>query len=244
MFEEQTKDFIYTDEFKEFFGDWEDRAKKYSVVTDIQGYPKIMYHQTSKEALEEIKRKGFKEGKESAGKYDPETPYGFFFKSHDKDIGLEGKEQLKGYLNIRNPFVANDRNDMVSKIKSDEYHKLLYRLKQIDISYNKKLDEAIKNEDYLEERKRLRKKINSGELSDEEIEQELKKARSKVDNILEEWKQKYDETALEAKIKLNNYLKSKGYDGFILHNDEGGMFKSNTDTYVIFSPKQFMPIKK
>lgn len=215
LFEEVNKEFILTDEFKKFFGDWE-KDGDISVVTDRFGKPLRVYHQTSKENKESILKRGFEYGKELASKHDPFTPYGFFFKSHNKDIGLKGKEQLEGYLNIRNPFIVDNQKDMIGRIKNDKYHKLLEKLNSIDTHYNKKIDDLLDVNDYDED---------------------------KLKPIFKKWEEKYNTTALQAKSELDKYIKSKGYDGFILKEDVGGIGKAITDTYVIFSPKQFIPIK-
>ena len=222
----ENNDLIYTKEFKSFFGDWENDKENSSVIVDDNDKPKIVYHQTKKEYVEDILTHGFKFSNEKHSKFDFETPYGHFFKSSDKDIGLEGKSQIKGYLNVRNPIVFLDRNDIKNRISniSKKYATLYNDIEKIDFKYNSIID------NYLKEFKKERRNLNN---------KSIEKYKKEKKEIFKKWESEYNKIALKLKQELDRVIKRLGYDGFIIKNDEGS-FGRYTDTIIIFNPNQFL----
>ena len=72
-------------QFKRWFGDWQNDPANASKVVNADGTPKVVYHQTG--GLFTV----FDTRREGAGSRDEGTPFGIFLKSSDRDIGLSGK---------------------------------------------------------------------------------------------------------------------------------------------------------
>ena len=100
---ERGKNITESQQFKRWFGDWQNHPNNASKVVNADGTPKILYHQTGEDfTVFDPRHKG-------SGSNDDGTPFGIFMKPEDNDIGLNGKKQMALYARIVNPFVANDR---------------------------------------------------------------------------------------------------------------------------------------
>lgn len=64
------------------------KPKESSKAINLDGTPKVLYHQTENDFTV------FDTRREGAGTRDDGTPFGIFLKSSDKDIGLRGKKQM------------------------------------------------------------------------------------------------------------------------------------------------------
>lgn len=74
---------------------------------DGNGEPLVVYHQTGNDfTVFDTKHTG-------AGEFDSEMPTGIFMKPTNSNIGLSGNKQMALYANIRNPFIANSRKELV-----------------------------------------------------------------------------------------------------------------------------------
>lgn len=81
-------------QFKRWFGDWQNDPANASKVVNGDGTPKVVYHQTG--GLLTV----FDTRREGAGSRDEGTPFGIFLKSSDRGIGLSGKFQMGLYADI------------------------------------------------------------------------------------------------------------------------------------------------
>lgn len=105
---------IYTDEFKNWFGDWEKSSNESSMVVDKQGMPLVVYHGTDKKFDKFIVKNG-----------------SWFITN--KDEALEyGTNILSCYLNIRNLYVGSHEENakygikvLINKIKSKNFDGIL-----------------------------------------------------------------------------------------------------------------------
>ena len=75
-------------QFKRWFGDWQNHPEKASKVVNEDGTPKLVYHQTGESFMV------FETRHEGAGMSDADTPFGIFLKSSDKDIGLRKNRHI------------------------------------------------------------------------------------------------------------------------------------------------------
>lgn len=73
-----------TENFKKWFGDWQNDPAKASKVVNADGTPKVLYHQTSADFT------FFEPRHEGAGTRGQDTPFGIFMKSSDRNIGVKG----------------------------------------------------------------------------------------------------------------------------------------------------------
>lgn len=98
-------------QFKRWFGDWQNHPESASKVVNKDGTPKVVYHQTENEfSIFDTRHEG-------AGTRDEQTPFGIFLKS-SRDIGLRGKKQMALYADIRNPLVAQDRASLSKQLRT------------------------------------------------------------------------------------------------------------------------------
>lgn len=217
--------------FYEWFGD--------SKVVDADGKPLVVYHQTG-----EIFNT-FETGLEKAGKFDYETPSGFFFKSNDKDIGIRGNIQMPVYLKAQNTLSFVNRHTIqkywVDKI--DGYSKLLENYKNVDRDYGQK------SKDLDNEFDKAIEVLESSEVYKNASDEEQYKMRSDlVDNFdttdfFEEWKNAGNKIAEQMKALVNDYIAKNDIELVKIENDEGGIGKRTTDSFIVFKPTQIKSVK-
>ena len=218
-------------QFKRWFGDWQNHPETASKVVNEDGTPKIVYHQTENEfTVFDTRRNG-------AGTRDNQTPFGIFLKSSDRDIGLRGKNQMALYANIRNPLVAQNRSDLTRQLRSisPEYDALMSEHAQLDAEYKQKFEDA-KNAlvSFLTNWRKEHPGEDSRTLYGTP---EFERVYDLEDSVTEEWTNKADDISLKAKEALTNALRQAGYDGIILARDEGS-FGRGTDAYIALNPEQ------
>ena len=137
-----------TENFKKWFGDWQNDPARASKVVNEDGTPKVVYHQTAEDFTV------FEPRHQGAGTRDSDTPFGIFMKSSDKNIGLNGEKQMALYAKIVNPLTVIDRADLIYQLKmiSPEYVKAAVELRELNDAYQKKYDDATKAfQDYIVE---------------------------------------------------------------------------------------------
>ena len=113
-------EYVRTNDFKKWFGDWESKPTSSSKIVDENGEPMIVYHGTK------VKFNNFDTDKQKIGWLGK----GFYF-TNDKDVTKEyGKSTMKIFLNIKNPFIVKgeEPNDVYREINAKYYIK-----KQVDI---------------------------------------------------------------------------------------------------------------
>lgn len=217
--------------FYEWFGD--------SKVVDADGKPLVVYHQTG-----EIFNT-FETGLEKAGKFDYETPSGFFFKSNDKDIGIRGNIQMPVYLKAQNTLSFVNRNTIQKywADKIDGYSKLLENYKNVDRDYERK------SKDLDDEFDKVIEVLESSEAYKNASDEEQYKMRSDlVDNFdttdfFEEWKNAGNKIAEQMKALVNDYIAKNDIELVKIENDEGGIGKRTTDSFIVFKPTQIKSVK-
>lgn len=129
---EKEHDVTETENFKKWFND--------SKIVDKNGKPKILFHGTNSN-FTEFKTDMIASGTGNYGY----MGLGFYFSDDEKESKSYGKNIMKTYLSIKNPFIANDKN-LEKYAEKFGYEKkpvavdtnwLLKKLKEKDIvSYN------------------------------------------------------------------------------------------------------------
>ena len=216
-------------QFVRWFGDWQNKPKTASKVVDGNGEPLVVYHQTGNDfTVFDTKHTG-------AGEFDSEMPTGIFMKPTNSNIGLSGNKQMALYANIRNPFIANSRKELVDfYIKNiDGYSDAKNEVKRIDSEYKQKFQDEMKREN--QEYQKLWVARKNGEISEEEYQKAV--SRDALDDLLEEWHNKVNEASKKAKSLIDDYFRSSNYDGVIVNNDVGS-FGRSTKTYIAFENTQ------
>ncbi len=85
-------------------GDMEAAQRMVDQAAKKNGYiPAVRYHQTDKKFTE------FRTDQPKAGRNDSETPNGIFFKTDDRNIGLDGDIQMEAYLKTENTLYFGGR---------------------------------------------------------------------------------------------------------------------------------------
>lgn len=218
-------------QFKRWFGDWQNKPETASKVVNADGTPKVVYHQTGNDfTIFDVRKNG-------AGTRDNETPFGIFLKSSIRDIGLNGKKQMALYANIRNPLYAQDRADLTRQFRklSPEYDAIRQEHAALDKEYKQKFEDAKRNFiNFLTEWKKNHPGESSRSLYGTP---EFERVFDAEDAVVEEWTSKADALSVRAKEVLTDALKQAGYDGVILANDAGSWGRS-TDAYIALSENQ------
>lgn len=218
-------------QFKRWFGDWQNKPETASKVVNADGTPKVVYHQTGNDfTIFDVRKNG-------AGTRDNETPFGIFLKSSSRDIGLNGKKQMALYANIRNPLYARDRADLTRQLRelSPEYDAIRQEHAALDKKYKQKFEDAKKNfVNFLTEWKKNHPGESSRSLYGTP---EFERVFDAEDSVVEEWTSKADALSVRAKEVLTDAIKQAGFDGVVLANDAGSWGRS-TDAYIALSENQ------
>lgn len=203
-------------------GDMETAQRMVDEAAKAAGYTVKAYHQTARDFTV------FNTDNPKAGLNDSETPNGIFFKTNDHDIGLEGKKQMAGYLNVGNVLDFNDRAEA-----NKWYRK--------NVEGYEALDVAMKDEV-----KRIEEKMNAIErdmFRDGITDEEYETFDSEWNELLEEMRGIENEYRGKLRELLNDYflIDSSGYDSIHLRYDghryvEGK--REDVETYIVFKNTQ------
>lgn len=220
-----------TENFKKWFGDWQNDPAKASKVVNADGTPKVLYHQTSADFTI------FEPRHEGAGTRDQDTPFGIFMKSSDRNIGVKGEKQMALYARIVNPLRVTDRADLMYQLKkiSPEYEKVSAELRSLNDAYQQKHEDAKKAfADYIVKWRQENPNASRTAIYDDAGFNEVYEAE---DNVLDEWETEARKVELRSKEAITRDLEKQGYDGVIIQTDKGS-FGRSTDAYIALHPEQ------
>lgn len=218
-------------QFKRWFGDWQNDPAHASKVVNADGTPKVVYHQTDADFTI------FDPRHEGAGTRDSDTPFGIFLKSSDKNIGLKGSKQMPLYVDIKNPLTVRNREQLIHELQkiSDGYATALAEHQALDAQYKQKTDDAIRElREYMVQWRRDNPDASRTALYDDSRFNQLFNAE---DNLTDEWESKAREIELRSKEAITRDLEAAGYDGVIIQQDVGS-FGRSTDAYIALHPEQ------
>lgn len=220
-----------TENFKKWFGDWQNDPANASKVVNEDGTPKVLYHQTSADFTI------FEPRHEGAGTRDQDTPFGIFMKSSDRNIGVKGEKQMALYARIVNPLRVTDRADLMYQLKkiSPEYGKVSAELRSLNDEYQQKYDDAKEAfRDYVTKWRQKNPNASRTAIYDDAAFNEVYEAE---DNVVDEWEAEARKVELRSKEAITRDLESHGYDGVIIQFDKGS-FGRSTDAYIALHPEQ------
>lgn len=218
----------HSDNFKNFFGDWEKDPENASKIVDSEGEPMVVYHQTANDfTVFDPRHKG-------SGTNDYQLPFGIFMKPTARNIGLGGEKQMPLYANIRKPLRVENRQVLSALLKSkvEGYKEALAEYEKIDRDYSKKFDEAMKF-DHDRDVENWNK-WKAGEMTEEEYQNAVSDT---AEDVINQWKEAQGKPISEMKELLDNYFRNSEYDGIWIARDEGSMGRS-TETIIAFEPNQ------
>lgn len=222
---------VQSQQFKRWFGDWQNDPAHASKVVNADGTPKVVYHQTDADFTI------FDPRHEGAGTRDSDTPFGIFLKSSDKNIGLKGSKQMPLYADIKNPLTVRNREQLIYELQkiSDGYATELAEYRALDVQYEQKRDNAIRElREYMVQWRKENPDASRTALYDDSRFNQLFNAE---DDLTDEWESKAREIELRSKEAITRDLEAAGYDGMIIQQDVGS-FGRSTDAYIALHPEQ------
>lgn len=225
-----SEDATRSQQFKDWFGDWEKKPNTASKIVNEDGTPRIIYHQTAAEF------NVFSNANPLAGRNDSETPNGFFAKDNDADIGVDGNKQMALHGDMKKPLHFKDRAEAKAWYSEhiDGYKGLTEKLNKLDEEYQSKYDaQETANDEYYEQN------YEAYVADDAEVTQKILENEDKLDDILEQWKEDTEAIRGELRKLLDSYFieNDSGYDGIILDFD-GRRKGENVKSYIFFKNTQ------
>ena len=209
-----------------------------SKVVDEQGRPLVVYHQTS-ETFNKFER-----GRDKAGKYDYETPGGFFFKSSDRNIGIAGNIQMPVYLKAEKTITFDNRQQLQKYWSEniDGYADLLKQYQNVDADYNARVDNIESDMD-----KAIDDLENSESYKNATDAQQYQMRSDLMDSfdstaLFDEWKNAANKIAEQMKQLVNDYVSANNIEMVKLENDSGAIGKKTTDSFIVFEPTQIKSV--
>ena len=222
---------VQSQQFKRWFGDWQNDPAHASKVVNADGTPKVVYHQTDADFTI------FDPRHEGAGTRDSDTPFGIFLKSSDKNIGLKGSKQMPLYVDIKNPLTVRNREQLIYELQkiSDGYATELAEHRALDVQYEQKRDNANRElREYMVQWRKENPDASRTALYDDSRFNQLFNAEA---DLTDEWESKAREIELRSKEAITRDLEAAGYDGMIIQQDVGS-FGRSTDAYIALHPEQ------
>lgn len=209
-----------------------------SKVVDEQGRPLVVYHQTSETF------NTFERGRDKAGKYDYETPGGFFFKSSDRNIGIAGNIQMPVYLKAEKTITFDNRQQLQKYWSEniDGYADLLKQYQNVDKDYNARVDNIESDMD-----KAIDDLENSESYKNATDAQQYQMRSDLMDSfdstaLFDEWRNAANKIAEQMKQLVNDYVSANNIEMVKLENDSGAIGKKTTDSFIVFEPNQIKSV--
>jgi hypothetical protein len=222
---------------------------KGSFFADEDGSPLILYHQTSPNSADKILEDGFKLVPNAEGRStDPMMPDGLFVKYGDQPIPLGPRKtvQLPVAVNIKHPFIIQDRDHFVYYLKQNVpgydtmYEEMSERADVVSTAIDPLKEKA--NSVYFEAMQiRLKSKITVAD------KRKLNHLAITYGNLCDEVDEKVEDgyrteiipLATKMRTLVTDYLKSQHYDGLVMQDDKGGPpdHVVTTSAIVAFDPE-------
>ena len=209
-------------------------------AANTAGYETRMFHETDADNIHI-----FDISRGTHGGTDYQTPYGIFTKTSPKNIGL-GSKQMSLFVKAHNTLRVENREDVVNKIPG--FAQYYDQITEIDRKYDALANELEDEEfDALMEWMEEHPDADMDEVfpnsyiienKPADIDSEVyHAAHKKRIDLMNEWKTKYDEVAIQAKSYITNYLRSNGYDSMYFVID-GGSRGRQTDSLIVLDENQ------
>ena len=173
------------------------------------------------------------------------TPYGIFTKSHDRTVGLGGK-QMGLWVKADNTLNLKDRNE-IRKALPKAYGEILDELSAIDEKYSAREEEL--EDTFLEllyawfdeqpNGDSLRKQWDIARPAYEQftLPSDVADAERESENLMAEWDEKSDRIIASAKEWITKWLPENGYDSMSLEYDNGAGNRV-TDAFIVLKENQ------
>ena len=187
---------IYSNSFKQWFGDWENNPQSSSKVVDENGLPLVVYHGTENE-FDEFKSKFMGQNGTSKGQ-------GFYFTAYETFAQQFGKNVKAYFLNIKKPLSSVELT-----ITKEQFTQLLDTIDRTQSQMEEGFEYGILSEygdvDY-EGRERVLKKAVELEMNSSDNDIEL------IGSIIN--------ASGDYDLVTNTLFNTLGYDGIIVEEDK------------------------
>lgn len=127
--------YVRTDEFKKWFGDWQNDSKNSSSVVDSNGEPLVVYH-SSKVRFDKFDKSYQKNGW---------LGFGFYFSPEKKSTKAHGRYTKECFLNIRKPYYA--KGDSWFDVRKNIKHEFSFD-KSSSIDFNDDISSLLEDNGY------------------------------------------------------------------------------------------------
>jgi hypothetical protein len=198
-----------------------------SVITNADGTPRLVYHQTRPQAQSKIRRQGFSLSHARNRSSDREMPDGVFVKFNDAPLGVGGV-QIPLYVRAENPLRVKDREALLAWLfrNSPEYVQLRQEAEQVDREYDSTF-QAI-----------FHQKTPQGVERGTQAWKDIREDRSRrMTAVLDAWNPASDEYSARLRALTLRALRAAGHDSLWMERDEGTKGRV-VETLVLLDPEQ------
>ena len=207
------------------------------------GYDKKRFHETKEENIIHV----FNLDLNTNASADYGTPFGVFTKSHNRSVGLGGK-QMSLYVKADRTFRVKDRTEIAKKLPQ-EYSALVDEINAIDNEYDTKYEKLSddlldsfavwldKNDPTDEMREAWDVQRPLEEQFGDVLPQDIIEKERKFLKVSDEWTNKTNQAILGAKKWLTKWLRDNGYDSMELEFDNGAGNRV-TDALIVLDKEQ------
>lgn len=235
----RSKDAAYMDAVNR--GDMAEAQRMVDEAAKAAGYKRKAFHETKQGNT--IHVFNMELATNASGDY--KTPYGIFTKSHNRSVGLGGK-QMALYVKAKKTFEAKDRDDFETKMP-EQYWDLVNELKSVNKKYDQKENDLEDRyfdliDDFFDNHPngdQLRMQSNAAiPLRDQfDLPADLETVEIELENIMGEWESAEKDAIATVKKWLTNWLKANGYDSMSLDYDNGAGNRV-TDAFIVLKENQ------
>jgi GNAT superfamily N-acetyltransferase len=207
-----------------------------------------VWHQTSPQAQQAIRRQGFRLDLPRARESDTEMPDGVFLKFHDRPVGVVrgNPVQMRVRAQVDNLLRVRNRRELVALLENDaEYRKLASDRKMVDVEYGRRVDELEEELDQIykrvwEQHRRINPNDPRRRLQHDEY-PELHAADRRIKAVIDEWGRETDRASALLRKRITAFLRELGYDAVLMEHDRGSRGRT-VRTLVVLDPSRVTPL--
>lgn len=225
-------------------GDMETAQKMVDEAARAAGYTLKKYHETKKENIIHV----FDLSRNTNSSGDRQTPFGIFTKSHDRSVGLGGK-QMRLFVKANRIFAVENRDEIERRLPI-EYSEMVRRLDNLGEKFWEESSELEDEEfdafdEWLDEQpdgEALRKMIDpTKEFTEQPFADRLSEKVKKASEAYKEHHDKFAKAELDAisdmRAFITNWMRNNGYDAMELKYDNGAGNRV-TDALIVLDENQ------
>ena len=204
-----------------------DARPGFGVMVNLDGTPRVLYHQTRPQAQQAIRRQGFRTDKPLQRGSDREMPDGVFLKFNDAPLGVGGR-QISVLARVYNPLRVHDREALLRWLSrhAPAYERLRVEAEKSDRDYDAAFDRAFKQD--------APAGLHRG-TPEWKAWHEGKSARMRA--VLDVWVPSTDDYSKRLRALVTQALRDAGHDSLWMARDEGTRGRV-VETLVVLDPER------